>query len=76
MYRMHFSDLYPLVVLRYNNVFNSTEYFIYLSLLRLRKHPKIQRGKSGRESTFLLLNTLWPRVSVEAQLLSHHDQHV
>lgn len=40
MYRMHFSDLYPLVVLRYNSVFNSTEYFIYLSLLLLRKYPK------------------------------------
>lgn len=55
VYRMHFPDLYPLVVLRFNSIFNSTEYFIYLSLLILRKHPKIQRGKSVRESTFLLL---------------------
>lgn len=58
---MHFSDLYPLTVLRFNSTFSNTEYFIYLSLsiyliylvvyLILRKHPKFQRGKSGEDST-------------------------
>lgn len=28
------------------------------------------------EVHFFFLNTLWPRVSVEAQLLSHHNRHV